>query len=341
MSEESNGCGWSPDAETVGHAIEVLGAATGSGGGAQADFGRLEGPTAEQIALAAGKLTQLGELDALNQRLARIPDRPSVAERALQSVDFAALDAAGWGILELCAGFDQPADGASETDNQRLLAKLAARDRAELLLIGIEALLGCPPTLAEEQQLVLTEFEMLVRPELWKLVPLNRERAAALAWVEPSRRARIWWWHQGADIPPDGLDALSTAAQMIRHFPHAAEELSRRVAADQVIDQLMGRTAAAPLPAFGAEATAAASLQRATRAAAPATAPAVKPVAGLESVARLIAEMSESKILNNTDPFEPPSPWLVTGTEATEQTTYSRAELALDAAFEVKKEVPR
>ena len=189
---------------------------------------------AGKVLSAAGQLCLMGERQAAQGLLQRTPGSAKLIERALSSVEWEALEVAAAAIVELAPDLELAEDDAGNS-RQRILDALASRTRVEELLVGAEALPGSASALPEDGQVFLDEFELLVRPNLFRLVAMNQERAAALAWVAPDERPRLWWYAYGVDVPAHALDALSDAAHLLEVFPEAEAELERLRRAERVL----------------------------------------------------------------------------------------------------------
>ena len=131
---------------------------------------------------------------------------------------------------------------------QAIAAALTACDELECLLLGAEALLGRPPELPLEAAIHRAALELGLRPELWRLAPMNLERARAVAWVHPAERPRLWWWWEALDLAPSVVDALSAAAHAIRRYPSARQHLEQLVRADARLAEMMQGTPADTAP---------------------------------------------------------------------------------------------
>jgi hypothetical protein len=209
---------WSPDPAEVERTLKLIEQVLDD------DDVSLSGPAGVEVLMAIARLHRMGQTDAIAKLASPSTKTAALADRALASFDFLALDreAINFG----CAAPDLASGGATaEQARPQVLQALAARDRADQVLTGAEALLGHPPILDEDAQLALAEFDAVVRPRVFQAIPLNEARYAALANVSPRQRARLWWFAQGAEISPSALDALAVAAQVIQHFPEAATEL--------------------------------------------------------------------------------------------------------------------
>ena len=210
--------GWVPDLDLrrqAVQAIEIVIAASNR------DF---DDQAAIEAVSGFGRLKRMGERETSSVLAARLPDPAALARRALAAFDFSGLEAAALAFAETAPDLAD-ADEDTQRAAARVLEALAARDRTDQLLTGAEVLLGQSPGLDDERQSLLMEFESLVRPELFRAVPLNEARAEALAGVAPSERSGLWWYAQGVGLPSDALDALATTAEMIHRFPEAEDEL--------------------------------------------------------------------------------------------------------------------
>jgi hypothetical protein len=187
-----------------------------------AGFGRLE-----RMRLAAD-LARLGRL---------VLRKTTLVETALSAFDFSALEKAAldYGV----AAPDLVEEGrTAKRAEARVLRALALRDRADQLVGGATALLGRPPELDRESRMFLDEFDGVVRPALFHVIPLNAARLTLLDSVAPAERARLWWYAQGADLAPTGLDALAQAAEVIFCFPEAATDLEELRQAESALQNL-------------------------------------------------------------------------------------------------------
>jgi hypothetical protein len=216
---------WTPDPAERERATSLIEQAAGD---ENAPSG---GPADIEAVAAFGRLRRMGETDVI-ARLTPQPDKAAdLAARALAAFDFIALENEalnfGCAVPDLAGN-----DATAERAGPQVLQALVARDRADQILSGAEVLLGRAPVLDEESQLALAEFDAVVRPRLFHAVPVNDVRLAQLANVAPQKRSRMWWFAQGAEVSPAALDALSVAAELVRHFPEAATELRELSEAD-------------------------------------------------------------------------------------------------------------
>lgn len=259
---------WKPDAqwlismrETLGHQLRDL---TAAGGAAHAVVA-----FASRALRSVGMLALVGQPDQARDAAASVDDLEAWVARALEDFDSAALDAAAATVVE-CSPELQLRGGEHELDVRgaratfesmldldalplageggdaaaKVRSALNLRDRVEILLAGAETLLGENlPGLSIEQRVSLEHFEQLVRPQLWRLIPLGHFRAEAVAWIEPHQRARFWWWSQGADVSPEGLDHLAGAALVLARFPEARKALDAMVEAQLRLDSVLKRKA--------------------------------------------------------------------------------------------------
>lgn len=200
--------------------------------------GARNGDVASVAALleAAGTLRLAGAEQETQQAATEARGLLFAIARCLREADFASLEGAAIRVCE--AATEVVTAEGPELDRLRseVLEALATRDRFELLMQGATALLGVPPKLSEDQESYLLEFASLVRPELWRLVPLNEDRLARCEWVDRGKMESVWWWSHGRDIPSSGLDALGTAAHLLVRYPEAREHLERLVRAQHVMD---------------------------------------------------------------------------------------------------------
>jgi hypothetical protein len=162
---------------------------------------------------------------------------PARTREALSKIPFSAVDEVAQLVLETLTGHAFSYEEASSPDAKRIIETLRVRDSIEVLLEGARSVLGDDLGLEDEAMASLMSFEQLVRPEIWRLVPLNEVRAASLEWLKPERRRDFWWWADGVDVPPDALDGLSAAAHVLERFPGAGAELERLRAAQKVLDK--------------------------------------------------------------------------------------------------------
>jgi hypothetical protein len=188
----------------------------------------------------AALLEAAGALVASDQRaaLAAASGAPvlEAARRAFEALDLEPLGAAAVGLLEASRVLPFATGEERAAAEAAIAGALERRDAIEHMLLGAEHIVAPAPDLDAEAAAVLTEFEALVRPELFRLVPLNDTRAAALERIAPAWRERFWWWSDGADLPATCLDHLADAALLIARFPGAEAELTRLVAAQHTID---------------------------------------------------------------------------------------------------------
>lgn len=213
---------WNPDQDLVGEAVDVIERSLASG----------------ESADTADLLEALGML--------RVTHSPQAARDALGSSDISArvtsfFEAEDFGSLTQAASSAmdvamQLADADEEeraTLCEQLRDAFGQRDRAQLVLEGTIQALRCPAELTIEQEANLEAFELLVRPQLFRLIPAVHFRDENVAWIAPPFRSRFWWWSEGLEIPAEGLDHLSTAAQVLARFPDARARLDELVAAEE------------------------------------------------------------------------------------------------------------
>jgi hypothetical protein len=201
-------------------------------------------------AMAVAVVAAFGRLDRMQlpAEIARLRSlvlrKAALAQAALAGFDFTALDTAA---VEFGVAAPDLGEGGSKARRarQRVMRALAVRDEADLVLTGGAALLGRPPELDDVMQLALDEFDGVVQPRLFQAIPLNPARLAMLASVAPAKRARLWWYAQGADLAPTALAALAEAAAVIHHFPEATNELEELRQAESGLANLARRAALA------------------------------------------------------------------------------------------------
>jgi hypothetical protein len=206
---------WKADPDLVASSLDILigerDAMLASSGDAERTLALLD---------AAGTLRGSGEDATIRRELADPAIRGEV-ERFLPS----------WGLgslLEAAATIRTEASRLATLAREdraevvvALQEALRARDRAEVVLMGAEVLLGTAGAFDSGQQAILAGFDELVRPELWRLVPMNDSRAAELQWMMPEFRVRFWWRSLGAGLPTSALDSMVDAAGVVALFPSA------------------------------------------------------------------------------------------------------------------------
>ncbi len=162
---------------------------------------------------AAGTLALLGHGKRALELVARADARQlqRAVNDALGGMDLDELDQAVVTLLTRTGDLDT----CDEADRLEVLEAvrevLSTRDRLDRVLRGAQLILGRPAPLNVDQRGCLEHFDTVVRSELWRTVPLNDSRSAAIAWVEPRQRKALWWWAHGADVPTDALDSLADA----------------------------------------------------------------------------------------------------------------------------------
>ena len=188
---------------------------------------------------AAGTLALLGHGKRALELVARADARQlqRAVNDALGGMDLDELDQAVVTLLTRTGDLDT----CDEADRLEVLEAvrevLSTRDRLDRVLRGAQLILGRPAPLNVDQRGCLEHFDTVVRSELWRTVPLNDSRSAAIAWVEPRQRKALWWWAHGADVPTDALDSLADAALLIQRFPEARAELERLIEGEQLVQR--------------------------------------------------------------------------------------------------------
>jgi len=209
---------WTPDPIVRQQALQTIEQALRAAGPVPG------GAAALEVVAAFGRLRRMRVEDEV-ARLAPPADAAAALVRAaLAAFDFSSLETAA---VSFGTAAPDLADGGEDADvaAAQVLQALALRDQADQLLTGAEALLGRPAALDDESRMSLAEFDLVVQPALFRAVPLNQARQAALASVAPAERDRLWWYARGAEVPSTALDALAEAAELIHCFPEAAAEL--------------------------------------------------------------------------------------------------------------------
>jgi hypothetical protein len=224
------------------------------------------GVAAVEVVSAFGRLRRMRQAAELARLRALVRDHVGLVAAALAAFDFLALEAAALDFGTAVRDLVQDGPRAEQARGQ-VLAALAKRDRADLLLTGGDSLLGRGPELDRESRLALSAFDGVVEPLLFHAVPLNTARQAALAQVAPAERARLWWYARGVELSPESLEALALAAELIHCFPAAAAELEELRRAEDLLTGLSRMGAAARGQAEATEVAVAASASgRATEA---------------------------------------------------------------------------
>lgn len=197
---------------------------------------RGNGATIVELLEAAGTLRLAGAEQEIQPAATEACSLLFAPARCLREADFASLEEAAVRVCEAAADVTTAEGPSLECLRDEVLDALATRDKIERLMQGATALFGVPPSLSQEQESYLSEFASLVRPELWRLTPLNEERLARCEWVDRGKMDRVWWWSHGVDLPSSALDALSSAAHLLVRHPEAREHLDRLVRAQHVLD---------------------------------------------------------------------------------------------------------
>ncbi len=222
---------WTPEAGRLEAARKDFEAAAA---GARSDRATDRG--ALRLLEAAGRLCILGGADGLPGRAAELEDLDDRISVGLAVAQFDALDGAAAAI-----GLSAPDIDLTEAAERAVLvaqidAALGCRHRVELALLGAESLAGRNPELSAEQHELVAYFHDYVRPQLWRLIPIADLRAERTSQICPELRDRFWWWSQGWDVSPQGLDDLSGAAHVVSRFPEANDELTRLIRAQRLLD---------------------------------------------------------------------------------------------------------
>lgn len=241
---------WTPDPELVREACSILDTVE-----PEASIAYLT----SDVLREAGRLALLGAEDEVRRRLGQGAALREQVGEALAASSFSALELASIDVLRLAP--DLVLDPGRAEVRNALDAALKARDAVELLLIGAETILGSAPELGFEHESYLLEFDGAVRPELWRLVPLNSLRALGLEWMDPQQRPRFWWRFEGSDLPDSALEALADSAALIARFPLVSAWFARLQQGDR-------RLREAPADPAGMEVVSLSAWLRARRAAA-------------------------------------------------------------------------
>lgn len=191
---------------------------------------------ARAMLVALGKLWRLGAANRARERLDGVGlDGARIATDGIASIDFEALEASVVEILAKAQHLDLEQEQHEQTAST-IVDLLDLRDEVELALRGAE-LLGQPVPLDVEQRACLAAYEATLRPELWRLVPLNDKRRAQAERIPPKQRGDFWWWCQGSGLPADALDQLGVAAQLLARFPEARGELDRLLRVERALHE--------------------------------------------------------------------------------------------------------
>jgi hypothetical protein len=232
---------WKPDPGARADARKIIEQALREAGAS------VGGAVAVDALSAFGRLVRM---QAVSDVVGLIPARDVAAalvDRGVAAFDFQALRSAA---IELGIAAPDLVEDSAEAESTVLRA-LALRDRADQLLAGAEILLGAPVLLDEASRALLDGFDRVVRPLLFRVVPLNHARLAALASVAPAERVRLWWYSRGVGIPATALDALGVVAELLDCFPEAANELAELRSAEAWLGKAVHAAAAASHTATG------------------------------------------------------------------------------------------
>lgn len=240
---------WEPDPDLVQSAIDQMAAQRDALSASSGETG--SEVTVEALLDAAGTLCAVGLKDVARRELGDVGSLEAnvVAFLASWRLD-TVLDAA----TLLVARAPELAPLLPEDRDElvaALVGALRARDRAELLLLGAETVLGGAVPLDAHQRSVLSAFAELVRPELWRLLPVNETRAAELEWMAPEVRPRFWWRQVGASLGTGALDSLVEAASVLASFPAARPYLDALVRTFQPRERTAARGEIASTPTAG------------------------------------------------------------------------------------------
>jgi hypothetical protein len=100
-----------------------------------------------------------------------------------------------------------------ENATREVIALLHERDRIEQELLALG--------LAANEVPGRMTFDLVVRPQLWRLVAINDVRREMVAKIAPEDRARFYWWSEGSAIDPVAASALPAVAHLVATFPDA------------------------------------------------------------------------------------------------------------------------
>ncbi len=184
----------------------------------------LHGREAAALLIVLGRLARMQAQAELDHLRPMIRDPGALVAEALSGFDFLALEGAAMDFGISAPDLSAEAEVA-EPARAQVLQALAVRDEVDQLLTGAQALSGQAPALSDEATIALQEFDGVVEPILFRAMPVNQARQAALAHVAPELRARLWWYARGCTLEPTSLQLLARTAEMLHTFPEAGREL--------------------------------------------------------------------------------------------------------------------
>jgi hypothetical protein len=202
------------------------------------------------VLTALGALWRLGASARARERFSKASvDTARIVAEGVATIDFGGLEASAVEILGNASRLDlvEIEQGGSSIAST-IVRLIDQRDSVELALRGAELILGRPAALNVEQRASLAAYEATLRSELWRLVPLNRDRHERAEGIPPERRADFWWWCEGSDVPADALDQLGGAAHLLVRFPAARSELERRERVERAVQARAETQTAAVIP---------------------------------------------------------------------------------------------
>lgn len=181
---------------------------------------------------AIGRLLAAGVSEDELRSRAPLSLDPALAEAALDRDAIAVeLEAEAIALLE---ALDGDHDGGDlRGDAPGISSHLAARDRAEMELLGAAFVARRPADEVSAGASARLGFDLAVRPRAFELVAHNVERAERSSTLHPAHRSRFWWWFEGASLDPRAVTAMSAVASLVARSPEARERFEQLVRAEE------------------------------------------------------------------------------------------------------------
>lgn len=195
--------------------------------GASSDAGRVAAALE-----AIGRLLAAGVAEDEIRSRAPLSLDPALAEAALDRDTIAVeLETEAIALLEALDGDHD--GGELHGDAPRISSHLAARDRAEMELLGAAFVARRPVDEVSAGASARLGFDLAVRPRAFELVAHNVERAERSSTLHPAHRSRFWWWFEGASLDPRAVTAMSAVASLVARSPEARERFEQLVRAEE------------------------------------------------------------------------------------------------------------
>jgi hypothetical protein len=130
---------------------------------------------------------------------------------------------------------DAPSAALARDEEELVRSALGARDRAELLLLGLEALGLDAHALDATDALGIATFDAYFERVRARATRLNHVRGESTLTILPPLRARFPWRFEGIGIDPQAWSSLATVAGLVARYPEAAARLEALVRVERAL----------------------------------------------------------------------------------------------------------